>query len=303
MTLVALVTEDRLLNRDAAKTARVRPTYYQNVETERALMQSAFRDLGIRTEIVSWEAADTRWEAFDAALLRTTWNYFDRFESFCTWLTDVERRTLLINPPNLVRWNWDKRYLAELEKHGVRTVPSVFVAPDETLDLEKRIRRSSHGECILKPTVSGGARHTYRVNAGNHALVAQQTRTVRQTETFILQEVQRSVLDRGEVSLLFFGGNFSHAVRKVAKHGDFRVQDDHGGTVHAYEPRTNEIELATCALAALPLPATYARVDMVDDNAGNPAVMELELIEPELFMRFHPTSANALAAAVQTTLL
>ena len=146
--------------------------------------------------------------------------------------------------------------------------------------------------------MSGAARHTYRVN--------RRTATERQplvadllaAESLIVQPFQDDVARTGEDSLMVFGGRFSHAVRKVARAGDFRVQDDHGGTVHEYRPTGEQIELAERAvLACRPVPV-YGRVDLVRGNDGRPAVMELELIEPELWLRCHPPAADAFAAGV-----
>ena len=118
----------------------------------------------------------------------------------------------------------------------------------------------------------------------------------------MLQPFQRVILDSGELSLMVIGGRHTHAVRKVAQPDDFRVQDDHGGTVHPYAPTADEIAFAERAVAACDPAPVYARVDMLHDNDGALAVMELELVEPELFMRLHPPAAEALADRIAVAL-
>ena len=154
------------------------------------------------------------------------------------------------------------------------------------------------GEAILKPAVSGAARHTYRLNAANLDAHEAVLLELLREEAMMLQPFRSSLLTQGELSLIVVGGRCTHAVRKIAKAGDFRVQDDHGGTVHPHTPAADEIAFAESAVAACPQAPLYARVDAVRDAAGALSLMELELVEPELFFRFHPPAADALAAAI-----
>jgi glutathione synthase/RimK-type ligase-like ATP-grasp enzyme len=155
---------------------------------------------------------------------------------------------------------------------------------------------------ILKPAVSGAARHTYRLSDANIDAHEAVLRELLRKEAMILQPFLSSVLSQGEISLVVIGGRCTHAVRKVAKAGDFRVQDDHGGTVQAHTPTVDEIEFAEQAVTACSQAPLYARVDVVRDESGALSLMELELVEPELFFRFHPPAADLLAAAIAKTL-
>ena len=155
---------------------------------------------------------------------------------------------------------------------------------------------------ILKPAVSGAARHTYRINNANIEAHQAVLRELLREEAMMLQPFLSSVLTQGEVSLVVIGGRCTHAVRKVAKAGDFRVQDDHGGTVQAHTPTVDEIEFAEHAVAACSQTPLYARVDVVRDESDALSLMELELVEPELFFRFHPPAADLLAAAIAKAL-
>jgi glutathione synthase/RimK-type ligase-like ATP-grasp enzyme len=153
----------------------------------------------------------------------------------------------------------------------------------------------------MKPAVSGAARLTFRVDA---SCTEELERTFAQCvakEAMLVQPFMPSVLEKGEVSLIVVDGRCTHAVRKKPKAGDFRVQDDHGGTVHHHEPCAAEIAAAERAVSACPHSALYARVDLVEDGDVL-RVMELELIEPELFFRFCPAAAQHLARAVVASL-
>lgn len=153
-------------------------------------------------------------------------------------------------------------------------------------------------EAVVKPCVSGAARHTYRINRANAEELQSVVGPLVAGESFILQPFIGDVLRSGEDSLMVIDGRFTHAVRKVAKAGDFRVQGDHGGTVQDHEPTEEQIELAERAMSICQPAPSYGRVDMVRDNQGRLAVMELELIEPDLWLRNNPSAATALAQAI-----
>jgi glutathione synthase/RimK-type ligase-like ATP-grasp enzyme len=210
----------------------------------------------------------------------------------------------------VIRWNADKRYLVDLAEAGVATVPTVVVERgDCARTLADRAGEAGWDEVVIKPAVSGAGRETYRLNARpdrpasephDPAAEALWQRRVAQ-EDMLIQPFVPAIVDSGEVSLVVIDGEATHAVRKIAAPGEFRVQDDHGGTVHMHRPTARETDLAERAIAAAvertAAAILYARVDLVDAETG-PQVMELELIEPELFLRHRASSAGALARAV-----
>jgi glutathione synthase/RimK-type ligase-like ATP-grasp enzyme len=287
---VALVTEDRY----------ERPTaghwwYTDNILDEDRLVAEALAVRGIESQRVSWSRADVDWSSYDAALLRTTWDYFDRFEEFSRWLEHVVACTRLINPPDLVRWNVDKHYLRDLQTRGIHVVPTVFIERGSSLTLAELQRTHDWPEVVLKPAVSGAARHTYRIDpstvAAHEVVLAERLRE----EAMLLQPFQRAILEHGEMTLVVIDGRVTHALRKRAKPGDFRVQDDHGGTVHSHAATREEVMFAERAIAACEPAPIYGRVDMIRDDSGALAVMELELVEPELWFRRAPEAAERLA--------
>ena len=291
---VALLTERRYLAASAAED----DWYLRNILQEDHLLQTALAELGLSAVRVDWSDKNQDWSAFRCAVFRTTWDYFDRKEEFSSWLDEVQHRTSLCNPAALVRWNMDKRYLADLEDRGVPIVPSRFIDRGTEFSLPEVLRDTGWDEAVIKPCVSGAARHTYRVSPRNASQMDVVVRQLVRSEDLILQPFVKTVLEYGEDSLMIFDGRFSHAVRKRARPGDFRVQDDHGGTVHPLQPSAAQIELAERAIAACRPAAVYGRVDMVRLQHGQYAVMELEVIEPELWLRFHPPAAKAFAEAI-----
>ena len=270
---------------------------------EEQLLLDALQKRGLRATRIAWSNASFPWCLTHSAVLRSTWDYFDRFKEFSSWMDSVEEKTKLLNPPGLVRWNLDKHYLRDLEKLGIKIPPTAYIEQGQKVSLHDVFVACAWTEAVLKPTVSGAARHTYRVNAATVSEHESILSELLRDEAMMLQHFIPSILtERGEVSLIVIGGHCTHAVRKVAKPGDFRVQDDHGGTVHAHTPTPDEIAFAEKAVAACPQVPLYGRVDTVRDEFGGLLLMELELVEPELFFRFHPPAAEAFATAIAEAL-
>jgi glutathione synthase/RimK-type ligase-like ATP-grasp enzyme len=291
---IALLTDRRY----EAHVAPEGDWYLGNILQDDRLLQTALRELGLSSVRVDWSRTDVAWSEFPCAVFRTTWDYFDRQDEFAAWIERVQSQTRLCNDARTIAWNMNKHYLADLAQAGIAIVPSRFVEVGTKLCLAELLDETHWPQAVIKPCVSGAARHTYRVQHSSAAAVEAIVQPLLETEAFLLQPFQQSILEQGEDSLMVFNGRFSHAVRKVAKPGDFRVQDDHGGTVHPLQPTVEQIELAERAMAACgPVPA-YGRVDMVQVGRDRFAIMELELIEPELWLRFHPPAATAFAHAI-----
>ncbi|MDX1380182.1 MAG: hypothetical protein R3233_03635 [Xanthomonadales bacterium] len=272
--------------------------YVDNILAEDALLKAALERHGLRVTRVGWDDPDFDWSSTRTALFRATWDYFHRFDEFSAWLERVGAQTTLINPARQARWNLDKHYLADLGARGVRVTDTRFIEAGSDTTLVAEVAASGWDELILKPAVSGAARHTYRFSASECASLEAVFADLVAHEALLLQPFQHNILEQGEYSFMVFGGRYTHAVLKVAKPGDFRVQDDFGGSVHVHEATPAQIEFAEAAVAACdPLPA-YARVDAFVDNDGQLAVGELELVEPELWFRLHPPAADALAVHV-----
>lgn len=272
--------------------------YTQQVQLEEQLVADGLAARGLTSLRVDWADPAMDWNSVGRAVIRSTWDYFHRFDEFSCWLDAVSRHTRLINDPEIVRWNWDKRYMGDLDAAGVKVVPTRFFAAGDAPRLVEAAQEAGWEEIVLKPVVSGAGRLTFRAS-GRDEIEALQTTFANclAAEAMLIQPFQPEIVTRGETSLIVIDGKYTHAVRKIARAGEFRVQDDHGGVVQPTEASSGEIEFALGAVAACPRRPTYARVDIVQ-TADGPRLMELELIEPELFFRFCPEAADSLAGAI-----
>ena len=261
---------------------------------EDLLLAGALEERNCAVERLAWDS-ETRWTRFDALVFRSTWDYMDRIGEFRNWLDRVEGRTTLLNRPELIRWNLDKHYLDDLQQKGIAIPPTLFISKGEKAQLTDLVRSFPWQEVILKPVVSAGARHTHRFPASASPDFERTFRQLIAAEDMMIQEFQSGVLTQGELSLVMIGGEFSHAVRKKARAGDFRVQDDFGGSVERITPGKDELEFAGSVLEACGCRPPYARVDILRSNGGQPLLSELELIEPELWFRLRNEAASALA--------
>jgi len=233
---------------------------------------------------------------FDLVMPLVAWGYHQDPPRWHALLDRLEREAVpTLNPVPLLRWNSDKRYLAELGRKNVATIPTQLV---ESLDEAAlgQARAEFGEELVIKPPVSASAYGTYRLGP-NDPLPPDAL-----GQAMLVQPFLRSVSHEGEYSIMLFGGRFSHSIVKRPKAGDYRVQPHLGGTELACSPPDGAIDLAHAALAAAPAEATYARVDMVRDNEGKLAIIELELIEPALWLQHAPDSGASFASAVRSAL-
>ncbi|MDR9415998.1 MAG: hypothetical protein RI564_06930 [Gracilimonas sp.] len=269
--------------------------YVRNILFEDHIVQKALEESGLQVQRKDWADPEFDWSTTRSVIFRSTWDYFDRFEEFKSWLNFVAQKTHLINSHELVKWNIDKHYLADLVRNNIAVVPTRFIELGSNLSLQYLHEITGWTDTVIKPTVGGAGRHTYRIDTHNLNIIAQKLESVMQEESFMLQPFQHSIIDSGERSLVFFGLNYSHSVLKKAREGDFRVQDDFGGSVLPYEPGKEEIQFARSAIQACPEIPLYSRVDIITANNGKYAISELELIEPELWFRIKPEAAQMLA--------
>lgn len=293
---ITILTESRYVNPEH------RPAYVKNVLKEDQLLQSALEKRGFRIHRTNWDNESMHWSDSRYILFRSTWDYFNRYAEFDAWLERVNKETRMINPYRLIRWNLNKRYLADLSRQGIHIPPTRFLEKGSPLSLQDIVDESGWREIILKPVVSGGSRHTYRFGRKESRKYESIYRSLINDESLIIQEFQEQILSRGEVAFMLIGGKFTHAVLKKAKQGDFRVQDDFGGTVHSYDPGPEEIAWAEKVVGLCQSLPVYARVDALWDNQHKPALAELELIEPELWFRYCPEAAEKMADVLMSYL-
>ena len=286
------------------------------------LLVSAFESAGVAAETPCWDDGHVDWSRYDAALLRSTWDYVDRIEEFLDWCDRCAARTRLLNPAAVVRWNTDKHYLGDLARAGVPVVPTRFIAPGE--EGRGQLQRFLAGgpaattvgdpgdfaEFVVKPAIGAGSRDALRyarAEAGRATLHVQ--RLLEAGRSVMLQPYLDAVDEQGETAVLYLAGRFSHAARKgpllrpgaALVEGLFAPED-----IRPRVPTAAELVVAAAAYAAIPFEApAYARIDLIRDRRGAPLVLELELTEPSLFLEHAPGAAAAfahgLAAQLRTT--
>lgn len=294
---IVILTEDRY---DGIITPK--DSNEEDILTEDALIQKSLEKIGLKVFRTSWSNPDFDWTSTRAAFFSTTWDYFDRYAEFSKWLEDIRSKTLLINPYETIKWNLDKHYLNDLEEAGINVPETIFAEVGETINLLQLFNKSGWKETVLKPAISGAGRHTYRLNKNSVTNYENIFSELLKNESMMLQEFQENVISKGEVAYMVMGNKFTHAILKKAKKGDFRVQDDFGGTVELYDASQKEIDFALNTVAKCGKETTYARVDVIYDNNNKLAVTELELIEPELWFRFKNSAADDLAKEVMSIL-
>jgi glutathione synthase/RimK-type ligase-like ATP-grasp enzyme len=255
---------------------------------------------GVAAEPVLWDA-DVDWRDHAAVLLRSVWDYWLRAEEFTRWLDLLEQLGVPCwNPVPLVRWNMDKRYLRDLAARGILTVPTLWIeresrsTPDEAVAL---VANTGWDDLVLKPTVSAGAWRTLRLRRDEVAGRTDYLREVLEGSSLMAQPFMAEVVEVGELSLLFFGGEYSHAALKRPRAGDFRVQWIHGGGHEPATPSPSILEQARAVVSAAPPGGLYARVDGVVRD-GRFVLMELEMIEPYLFLTEGPGSVDRFVHAL-----
>lgn len=256
---------------------------------------AALREHGIHAQPHIWSDAGVDWAGHDALLVRSTWDYFERYTEFLQWYQRIEAlRCPIANPLPLLMWNSDKRYLLELAAQGVAIIPTAHARGGE---LDAALA-PLQGEVVVKPSVSGGAWNTVRGRIGDDGFAQALARLPRELD-YLIQPFVPQVVEDGEWSLLFFGGVYSHAVLKKPASGDYRVQTYFGGTATVTEPPAHVAAAARHALEAVAKlgyrDQAYVRVDgvVVDDGFR---IMELEFVEPFLHLAAHPPAARLFAA-------
>ncbi len=252
----------------------------------------ALKRRGVDVETPGWSNPAVDWGSFDIAMISSTWDYFERQDEFRDWIRDVDARTRLINPRSLVEWNLDKRYLLELEAAGVPTIPTVWTEPDGVAVSAAEIADLGWETVVIKPVIDLGARNLVRVEAD----LVEQMLGAFDVPT-MAQPYLPSVATEGELSLVYVDGELAHSLRKLPARGDFRVQPQYGGTHEAEEFGSVVREIAAESVAVAPSMPLYARVDVVGTDDG-PAIIELELIEPALYIDVAPPTAERIADAL-----
>lgn len=269
----------------------------RGLDEDEPLALDALARAGVAVDVVDWDDPEVDWSAFDRVVLRSAWDYAERLPEFLDWLARVDSTTDLVNPLPAVRWSLDKQYLRELAAAGVPITPTAFVAPGTEPELPP-------GKFVVKPAVGAGSRGASSYGPAQHSAAADHvSRLHAGGQTVLVQPFVSSVATEGEWPLVFLGGEYSHAASK-------RVALPEAGSVdELFAAESNASHAATAeqirvATAALDVVAeqfgrlAYSRVDLVRADDGTSQILEVELVEPSLFLSYDPEAATRLAAAL-----
>ncbi|WP_405140460.1 hypothetical protein OG589_26210 [Sphaerisporangium sp. NBC_01403] len=296
---------------------------YDGPDDDREVLLAAWSRAGIEGTAVRWEDPAADWAAYDAAVVRSTWNYIDRRQEFVDWAYRAETATRLLNPAAVLERNTDKTYLRDFQRLGIPIVPTHWVTANDEAGLPERDDQTGLPEpdghaglrawddetgfpgwddYVVKPAVSAGARDTIRTadaaEARTHA-----GRIVAGGKVALVQPYLDMVESEGETSLIFFGGTFSHAVRRnamLAKGTDAPRANHIGADLR--DPAPDQLELAERVLETIPEKLLYARVDLVRLPDGTPALIELELTEPYFYLAYAPGAPDRFTTALRDLL-
>lgn len=249
----------------------------------------------VRFEV--WTSPYVDWTVYDQIIIRSPWDYQYRASQFRNWVLDVSSKSKVLNSAEIVDWNFQKDYLLDLQ---VPVVPTYIFSEVSEIQSQFGELHKKYSKLVIKPTISASAEMTFLINKGS--LEPEKIEPILSRSKLMVQPFISSIQEDGEISLIYFNDNgkptFSHAVLKKPKASDFRVQSKFGGSVGPAKPSKECLSLGIESLSNLPGVWAYARVDIVDWKKA-PKIGELEMIEPELFFRFHPESADQFAQCLQ----
>jgi len=260
------------------------------IESERPLLD-LFKSKGITAHIAIWDDPTIDWRIYDYLVIRSIWDYHLRPDKFIAWLDLLESNNVpTLNSIDLLRANYHKFYLEKLSKEGVPIVPTYFIDKKSKLDLSF-LKSQGCSRAVIKPAVSASSFYTKAFDISDIKLVEEEYKDISTVRDLLVQEFMPEVINEGELSIIFLGGEYAYTVLKTAKKGEFRVQSEYGGSARLIEPDAYIIAEAAKVLSKCIDNVLYARVDGVI-RKGQFMLMEIELIEPDLFFNLVPDARS-----------
>jgi len=270
------------------------------LEADRLLIP-LFQEKGHEIKIAIWEDTNLNWNNFDYLIFRNTWDYYEKEITFKAWLHKLENQKIkTLNSLSLIQWNLHKFYLKELEEKGIPILKTFFLEKGKPFDFDTI--PNDWRELVLKPAFSAGSYLTVKFKREDWKSIMIQYTEHFKNKDFLLQAFSPEIQTYGETSLIFFNGTFSHAINKKPKENDFRVQVQYGGVYTSFEPEPALILQAEIVVKALPYESMYARVDGIVKN-GILELMEVELIEPDLYFNIVPEAKLRFVNAIHEGLI
>ena len=259
-------------------------------------LMSRLRSLGATPTVVQWSSTQVRWHNFDRVLLHSPWDYSTRLHEFVGWLGNFKNDSRLVNPHSLVSWNLDKRYLIDLRERGV-ALPATRAENAGRNFTEAALDELASGlPLVIKPAVGAGGTRTYRRSSAAEAM--RLIHDEMPDEPVLVQQYESAIETMGEYSVIYLGNSVSHVIRKIPSGQEFRVQSQHGGTIVRESIKPWMDDYAHFIIGNLPAQPSYARLDFIIDEAKTTKLMEIEVAEPDLFLRYEDKSYAALADAI-----
>lgn len=266
------------------------------------LVAEALRPMGIAVVPVVWDDPSVDLRHIEAVIIRSCWDYHLKPDQFLQWVDTLDQAGIQVfNSNAIVKWNFDKHYLQDLAAQGVAIPGTIWVEPGTSADLETILREHDLAEAVIKPTISLSAYQTWRLSADETHTHQETFAQLVAERGMMIQEFIPEVTTSGELSLMFFGKVYSHAVYKRPRQDDFRVQTDFGGTRKVAAPAQTVIAQAQAIVDSIAEPLLFARVDGIEVK-GRLVLMELELIDPLLFFSYDPTAAQRFAEVIAQAL-
>lgn len=273
-----------------------------NLTPDDALAIAPLKELDIEVIPAIWNDPAVNWKNFDAVIVRSCWDYHRQPRQFRQWLDHLQaQQVTLWNPTEIIGWNMHKKYLQDLAAQGVTIPPTIWLEAESSTNLFSLLQEHHFAQAVIKPMISATAYQTYRTSPATARNDQPRLDEILRHSGAMLQKFVDEITTAGEWSLIFFAGKFSHAALKRPPAGDFRVQSDFGGTSHRHTPAPTLVKQAEAILQLIEQPLLYARVDGVDRN-GQFVLMELELIEPHLFLNMDIAAPRRFAEAIQPVL-
>jgi glutathione synthase/RimK-type ligase-like ATP-grasp enzyme len=239
--------------------------------------------LGYQVDVISWRQTSVDWKKYAVVIIRTTWDYQNHLETFLQVLKQIESQTLLANPLEIVKWNADKIYLKDLQEKGAKIVPTIWINGKlDASQVKQWFNQLESDEIVIKPRVSATAQDTFWLKHGQEDI--ESLNKIFENRPCMVQPFMKAIVYEGEYSLFYFNGEYSHAILKTPKTADFRVQEEHGGIIQTINPSLDLLKAGKDVLKLISKTLLYARIDFVRTENNEFALMELELIEPSLYL-------------------
>lgn len=258
------------------------------VKDEDVLLLDFLKEKGMDIHREVWTNPSVNWAEYDLILIKAPWDYHENITAFYSWLDKLKSLSIpLLNPYKIIKWNSDKHYLLDIAIAGLNIITTLFLEKNAKLQPEYLFRQLNSEKLIVKPCISAGAKNTFVLTPENFSIHQNKIEDLLKNEALLVQPFIQEVETDGEWSFIFLDGKFSHSVLKKPRSGDFRVQHTFGGTIHLNKIEEEHIKTAKSFVDRFAKGCLYARVDGVLVN-NEFLLMELELIEPFLFLSYNP---------------